>query len=428
MEASEDGSNGGTEEPTTASTTPTSSMTADSGAVCSNGVVDEAEVCDDGNDDPDDGCNESCQKPAEVEWTYTHDGVAHRRDEAFDVAIDGAGRIIVAGFETNMSGHGDMLLIVLAPDGSEMWARTFASDYGLGSLFYAVATDAAGNIYAGGTAETDEDSNVAVLNAYDPDGSPLWAFSEPPPGARYSEVQDLVVAGGALFTAGRESLDPGGRLVVRRHALTTGAATWTTRTQVDVLSASGDGIAVVGDRLFTVGAAVEPGLVRPLIAEFSLAGDLVHSAIEDRPSAYWNDIAPIGLAGDLVLSGHESSDGPTGRDAVVRRVGPGLDEQWTWVYDHGLLEDVAAAVAVGPDEAIFVGGYVDWEPPSGDILGARLAPDGTLLWTHTYDNPGAHLLDLGYAAAFGSTYVILAGTEEDADENYNVWVRRLKAD
>lgn len=421
-----------TTDPTTSTSAPPTTTTASTGpapAECGDGVVADSEICDDGNDDPDDGCNAKCEKTGAVEWTYTHDGAAGKDDGVSGLAVDPTGRIVVVGFETGPTNRRDMLIIVLDPDGSEVWREVFDGAAGEHDAFVDVAVDDAGNIYAGGYEVIMGDIADSVIRAFAPDGAALWTYADPSPAMDFSSIRDVAVTPDALYSVGYDALgDAGGQLVVRRHDLATGEAAWKTPTQEGTMEAVGQAITVVGSDIIAVGNAADSNQTRPLIAVFTDAGDHVSTEIEDHPGGAWFDVAPIGPDGDLVLAGRRVPEGITGFDIAVRRVGPDFAEQWTQLIDHDLLYDTANGVAIGPDEAIFVSGLYVQAGEFDNVFAGRFAPDGTKLWTHTYDNPEIHLYDDGTCAGFGPDFVVVGGTSSVLGQGSNVWVRRLKAD
>lgn len=380
-------------------------------------------------------CTDSTTAVAPVEgtgaaqWTYTRNGEAGGRDSARAVAVDAEGRILVAGSEASLDGHGTMLLIALDAGGTELWRKSIP---GTDAYLEAVVVDADGNIYVGGTANDEFSfSSSSIVRAFDADGGELWTYSDPPAGLdSISVLPDLVVSGGALYSVSFEALDDGGQLAVRRHELATGAVSWKTPSRQGTLMARPEAITAVGDRLITVGWARDSGIERPLIAVLTDGGALVSLEIEDSPDFVWLDVAPIGPDGDLVLVGGRTPQGAGLPDMVIRRIGSGCDEMWTRTLDFDLLYDHASSVAVGPGEAILVAGTAAWDvnTVTGDAVGARFAGDGTLLWVHRYDNPELHGDDSARAAAFAAGSALLAGWEEAPGEDWNVWVRRLAAE
>jgi len=104
-------------------------------------------------------------------------------DESFGITCDHAGNVFVTGWTDGSiegnpyQGNGDNFLAKYSPDGQRLWLRQWGTpnkDTG-----YALATDAAGNIYVAGYSTgplygTPQGNRDVFLAKFDPDGHPLW--------------------------------------------------------------------------------------------------------------------------------------------------------------------------------------------------------------------------------------------------------------
>ena len=88
----------------------------------------------------------------------------------------------------------DSLIIALSPDGQEQWRRGIDGQAGHDDGFYDVVVDDAGRIYVAGFEELEPDSRTAVVRAFTPDGGDLWRFAEAPLLGLYTSVEDLNAA------------------------------------------------------------------------------------------------------------------------------------------------------------------------------------------------------------------------------------------
>lgn len=365
---------------------------------------------------------------ASIAWTYTHNGAANNRDVASGVAVDKAGRIIVVGAETSKTTR-DGLILALSPGGKELWRRTFDGLAGLEDNFYAVVLDDDGRIFVAGDEEIAPDERTSIVRAFNADGNELWRFAEEPAFPGYAYIIDLALAEGALYSVGTDGImDNGGLFTVRRHDPDTGVLAWRTATQAGWKGAYGAGITATAERVVGVGYVRDEEDIQPLTVVLNRAGAILAETLQEIPRGYWNHIAPIGTAGDLMLVGGTFMPGVINRDVIVRRVDANFVERWSHIHDHEMLEDMGRGVAVGANEAVFVAGTVTSMGTVGDhydILGARYTGDGTLLWTDLHDHPVAHGDDYGQAAAAGPGFFVLAGSETTPDYNADVWVRRF---
>lgn len=85
-------------------------------------------------------------------WVKKYGEAQHLDANCGAMAVDRAGNLVVAGTRRRLSGMDiDMLVLKYAPSGRLIWARRYAAP-GLGTdVATGVATDAAGNVYAGGS-------------------------------------------------------------------------------------------------------------------------------------------------------------------------------------------------------------------------------------------------------------------------------------
>lgn len=114
-------------------------------------------------------------------------------DEAYEVAVDGAGNVLVTGLFAGTvdfgggnlvaAGSSDVFLLKLDPSGNHLWSRRFGSS--LADMGYGVATDGAGNVLVtgqyvgnadfGGGPLVSAGSTEIFLAKYDAGGAHQWS-------------------------------------------------------------------------------------------------------------------------------------------------------------------------------------------------------------------------------------------------------------
>lgn len=124
--------------------------------------------------------------PAGAElWSRTYDGPASGFDEAFGIAVDGAGRVFVTGDSEGAFGHDDFATLAYDADGTRLWVSRFD---GTGEDFdaaYAITADGAGNlVVVGESAGSGSDYLVALL----------------PPEGLYADREQLSLSAGGQQT------------------------------------------------------------------------------------------------------------------------------------------------------------------------------------------------------------------------------------
>jgi cysteine-rich repeat protein len=381
-QSSSTGDPGSTGAPTTSTTGPASTTAPDStstgpAGVCGDGTVNEGELCDDGNDVPDDGCNSKCQPTAAIGWTQNID-YNQESDGAGDVAIDATGRIVIAGWAGAADGSLDQLVLVLDPDGKEVWKRTFDGAAGLDDSLSGVVLDDQGRIYVVGSETIADMHGAHVVRALDP------------------AAPDVPI--------------------------------WRTDSSADTFYAVGHAMTAVGAELVIVGAAGSKfSESLPLVMRVGTDGTILSTDVADDPDARWFAVEPIGDAGDLLLGGRRNV-AVHSLDATVRRITADGDEVWTDYYDHDFLYDSVLALAVGPNEAILAGGVVIQEGENDNVLVRRLGGDGTARWTSFYNDADFDLYDIVNGVAFGPDFAVAAGRTSVIGQASNLWIRRFELD
>ncbi|MCY1056006.1 hypothetical protein [Nannocystis sp. SCPEA4] len=406
----------------TASDDSGSSSTTTSGpAVCGDGSVDGDEACDDGNDVADDGCDLECRPSATVEWTHKD-----READAVAVAVDPAGRIVLAGWENN-----EALVRVLNPNGALAWERkvlTAGFDY---ATFYDVVVAGDGRIFAAGHENVPYDAEL-LIQGFGPDGDALWTARE----SFFSNAADapvLAVGPGGLYVA-NSALQPDDTwpLIVRRLDPATGAVQWNVHHGDTLLTASD--LAVSGSAIVAVGSISETeGDPRhPLVVVLDEQGAVVSSVADEQVDGNWFSVAPIGGAGDLLLAGLDASIDINGYGAVLRRVRADGTEVWSFIDEE--TTEQFLDVAVGPGEAIVVIG-TGRVPDSPATYGyaRRLTGQGASVWSSHFLNSVEATREMGFAVAFGPGFIVALGQWDEGPigsevDNFAMWVRRLSSE
>lgn len=108
-------------------------------------------------------------------WARTKNGLGQGADEAFVVAVDGSGRVIVTGtsYHDSVSSPYGYLTVAYDSAGNELWARTLGTGVTSAPPPPALAVDALGRVFLVGTAWNGSDGDL-VIAAYSSAGDELW--------------------------------------------------------------------------------------------------------------------------------------------------------------------------------------------------------------------------------------------------------------
>jgi hypothetical protein len=169
-----------------------------------------------------------------AQWAKTVTGIGLDASKFNAVAVDGAGNVYAAGYQTGTgsyrygttplveasgaSSSSNVVLVKYDASGNALWAKTVTTG-STQSMFEAVAVDGAGNVYAAGcqqgtgyyrygTTPLVEVSGASslynvVLVKYDPSGNAQWAKTVTT-GSNNSYFYAVAVDGGAVYAAGRQ--------------------------------------------------------------------------------------------------------------------------------------------------------------------------------------------------------------------------------
>jgi hypothetical protein len=304
-----------------------------------------------------------------VVWRRTIAGTADEDDIAQAVALDANGDIVAVGAVENAGSGEDLIAIKLSgATGGDIWRREFDGTANGEDEAYAVAVDTAGDVVVGGYTEnigTDED--FAVLKLAAGDGAELWRREiEGLGGDDYVRALAIdaagdVVAGGQLQTIldGFTGLVPG--FAVAKLSGATGAIVWlddpTEYGYAGTLAIDPSGDVVAAGSLYTLDA-VEFGVKRLASADGTELWRYVREGC-----AVW--AAGIDSAGDVVAAG---CLGPRSTyDLAMVRLAPASGtEIWRReLAGTGDLLDYAIGLAVDPAGDHVVAGQV--REPTADF-------------------------------------------------------------
>ncbi|MBN2379949.1 SBBP repeat-containing protein [candidate division WOR-3 bacterium] len=135
------------------------------------------------------------------EWVRTRN--INYDDAGNDIAVDSDGNVYVVG-QTGTGSDRDALIIKYDKDGNELWYRKFDRNTDRDDVYYCVAVDAEGYIYAGGSTENETNTDVLIVK-YNPDGDSLWVRildTSLPPVELFEEIFGIAVDDSYVYVTG----------------------------------------------------------------------------------------------------------------------------------------------------------------------------------------------------------------------------------
>ncbi|MFN8641983.1 MAG: FG-GAP-like repeat-containing protein [Candidatus Binatia bacterium] len=275
---------------------------------------------------------------------------------AHGLALSRDGQQLVAVGETPGSGKDAIVIALSAADGKERWR--YAPSQPGEQTAYAVATDAAGNLYVAGESATD----WAVFSLT-PDGQPRWSERD---GAG-------AALGIAVDPQGNPVVVGGTRLLwrVQKRDATSGAVLWTQtvapqEAHTDAALATAVAVDAAGNA--TVAGVWTGHTGRTLRVERRDPSGAVLWAYVDPPG----DANEMARALALDAAGNAYVAGESATDWLVLALDRQGRPQWRMRHDGGgqaINEDQALAIAFAPPSDLFVAGIIHPEPAHLPHLG-----------------------------------------------------------
>jgi uncharacterized delta-60 repeat protein len=350
--------------------------------VCGDGIPEGIEECDDGNAIEGDGCDPDCTQNLDtILWQATHAGDAMIAEAGRGIVVDGAGNIVVAGFEIDAVDDANGWVAKYDPAGELLWMASFGPSMALDDRFYAVAVDPADNILVAGESDVMPAASDVWVMKLDPQGGELWS---------------------RLFD-GPSAADDGAR---------------------GVACDSAGNVAVTGF------VRIDTADIDIWVAQLDPDGNTLWEEVVPGPETF--DDRGQGVAVDpaddaVVVAGYVSHGG-FNRDVWLRKYDYDGDVLWTETWDNGSFgEDAGYGVAVRPDGTIAVAGMTPVIATNQDVFLGLWDGSGALQWIRQFGGQ-AYLNDEGLAvAADADGNLAVAGFRGASETDADIWVRRYDA-
>ena len=351
------------------------------------------------------------------------------------VAVDGGGRIVVAGTTRgdlvgSNAGARDAFVRVYTADRAVAWTRQFGT--AAEEINARVAVDAEGNVIVAGSTQgalvgTSAGGDDGFVRKFDPDGQTLWTHQFGTAG------NDLIVAVaveacGGIVVAGTTTGDLGGSPAAVQDAFVRrltpgGTEAWTVQfgsgaedMVADVATGPGGRIAVVGGTLGDLqgtNAGDYDAFVRVLEAN---GGEAWTRQFGTAQADLLRRVAFDAAGRVIVVGDTDGTLGATsagGRDVFVRILDAAGTVAWTRQFGSD-ASDYVAGLAVDADDRIVVAGQTFGAVAGGNAGGtdafvAKLATDGRIDWTRQFGT-ASHDVSHGVAVGADGQAIVVGST------------------
>jgi hypothetical protein len=296
------------------------------------------------------------------EWVARYNGPGNTQDQAYAVAADAAGNVYVTGSSQGSSTGDDYATIKYSPNGDQLWVARYNGPGGSGDNARAIAVDAAGNVYVTGDSWGGSGSSYDFATIkYDSDGNQLWVarYNGPSSGADYASMIS-VDSSGNVYVAGRS---------------------WGNNWDYAVVKYSPAGTQLYSYRYNGPGNA------------------------NDEPTAL-----VVGPGGEVYVTGL-SHGGSTLWDYFTLKLSPSGSAEWGARYNGPAnasnCYEIASGVALDAAGFVYVTGYSrNANNATDDITTVKYSPSGGQLWVARYTGLGGNNYASGIAVDSGGTITV----------------------
>ncbi|MGH7453500.1 MAG: SBBP repeat-containing protein, partial [bacterium] len=138
------------------------------------------------------------------QWIARYNGPGNRDDIAHEMLVDAAGNVYVNGYSAGKPGNDDFLTVKYNSAGIQQWEARYNAEADSSDISYNIALDGAGNVYVAGTSYGNNGNFDYVTIKYNNAGVEQWISRYNGQGNRDDRVRDLTVdAAGNVYVTGR---------------------------------------------------------------------------------------------------------------------------------------------------------------------------------------------------------------------------------
>lgn len=305
-------------------------------------------------------------------WTAYYDGPSHYEDKAYAVAVDAAGNVYVTGASSG-SGYGypDYATVKYDSAGNLVWSARFDGPANGPDSPSAIAVDGAGNVYVTGSGERDQYNSDYLTVKYNSSGAQQWA-------AWYSGPANVVDHATAL------AIDHAGNVFVTGRS---------------------DGSQAGSPDYSTI--------------KYDASGTELWVARYDGPSGGWDEAAAMVLdpEGYLYVTGTSGWDY---HDYATVKYDDAGNELWVARYDgSGTSYDAATAIEMDVWGNVYVTGKSIGTDTGYDYATVKYDKSGNEQWVVRYDGPGGKTDKPRGIGLDGLGNVYVTGASDGGDTGYD---------
>jgi uncharacterized delta-60 repeat protein len=314
-------------------------------------------------------------------WIRRYNGPAgNNMDDAYAIAVDDSGYVYVTGYSMGSGTGVDYASIKYNPNGDTVWVRRYNGPENSHDWGNAIGVDGSGNAIVTGTSYDTVGQLDYVTIKYAPNGDTLWLRRYKGPGGGYDEAYALALdAAGNIYVTGYSYGSETGPDYATIKYYPNGDTAWLRKYDGP---ASGDDKAkaiAVDDSgyIYVTGYSDSTGSFQDYATiKYDSSGNMVWVRRYNGPPGNGTDRA-LALAIDgnsnVYVTG-TSGGGPSGMDYATIKYYANGDTAWVKRYNGPVnSSDYAQAIAVDDSGNAYVTGYIDGGTTNDDYCTIKYA-------------------------------------------------------
>ena len=348
-------------------------------------------------------------------WVARYNGTANGPDSAYGVAVDAVGYVYVTG-GTGEGNSRDFATVKYDPNGNEIWVRRYNGPGNSSDEAYAVAVDGAGNVFVTGESVSGTLEDFATLK-YDANGLLLWARRYNGPGNDYDSPVALAVdAAGSVYVTGSSGSAAGHPDYATLKYDATGNQSWVRRYDGPAGGfdfASALAVDPAGNVVVTGSSEGDTTAEDYATVRYDAAGNQTWARRYNGPASGLDAAHAVAVdaAGSVFVTG-ESAENEFKADMTTLKYNAAGTLQWAQRYNRTTQSTATGAgVAVDPMGSVYVAGTTTGPGTGDDITTLKYASgNGALLWARFFNGPGNDNDTASALAVDAGGSVAVAGT------------------
>jgi hypothetical protein len=327
------------------------------------------------------------------QWAARYNGPANFIDIANAIAVDASGNVYVTGLSTGTLSLSDYATIKYNSSGQELWVARYNGPSNGTDEAFSIAVDGAGNVYVTGQSLSSTNYDYATVK-YNSSGIQQWAsrYNGPVSGVDNADVVRVDISGNVYVTGTSAGSGSGlDYLTIKYNS--SGGEVWIGR-----YNGTGNGDDLPDDmeldgagNVHVTGGSVGSGSSNDMTTlKYTNAGALSWAA-RYNGTANENDIAfalKVSPSGNVYITGSSMGQGSATDYATVKYNSSGA-QIWAMRFNgSNNTSDEATSLTLDGAEGVFVTGMSASSGINYDYATLKYNTNGVQQWLRTYNGPG----------------------------------------